>query len=236
MMSKEVQPLDLDAFVSFIEAVGERVLEMPLNDRGFLCETFLICLATANLSEIDFLFSKANVAVDDEAIWRLGMCSGGVNLFLASAFSLYITSAFVSVEPLTYLEGLEHLLDMALLICSRHYPREDEPLALIVLPTICDALAHLLEHRDDTAGVYNGASTRISALGSVLRSLGGGEDSMCDGYDALLRHRLSSTARRVLREMDGEQKTNGLEDAETRREYELVFCRLDGCSRLLYVR
>jgi hypothetical protein len=83
MMSKEVQPLDLDAFVSFIEAVGERVLEMPLNDRGFLCETFLICLATANLSEIDFLFSKANVAVDDEAIWRLGMCSGGVNLFLA---------------------------------------------------------------------------------------------------------------------------------------------------------
>jgi hypothetical protein len=76
---------------------------------------------------------------------------------------------------------------------------------------------------------------------------------MCDGYDALLRHRLSSTARRVLREvclrksvnlsawltvkqMDGEQKTNGLEDAETRREYELVFCRLDGCSRLLYVR
>lgn len=71
-----------------------------------------------------------------------------------AAFSLYITSALVSVEPLTYLEGLEHLLDMALLICSRHCPREDEPLALVVLPTICDALAHLLEHRDDTTGEH----------------------------------------------------------------------------------
>lgn len=82
MVSKGVQPLDLDAFAGFIEAVGERVLEMPLNDRGFLCENFLICLATANLSEIYFSFSKANVAIDDEAIWHLGMCGGGVNLFL----------------------------------------------------------------------------------------------------------------------------------------------------------
>lgn len=76
---------------------------------------------------------------------------------------------------------------------------------------------------------------------------------MCDEYAALLRRRLSSTARRVLREVrlrksmnlfawltvgqiDGEQKASGLEDAEPRREYELVFCRLDRCSRLLYVR
>ena len=61
----------------------------------------------------------------------------------------------MSVDPLTCLEGLEHLLDMVLLICSRHYSGEDEPLALIILPTICDALAHLLEHIDDTTGRRN---------------------------------------------------------------------------------
>lgn len=86
MMSKGVQPLDLDAFVDFIEAIGERVLDMPLNDRQFLCETLLTCLATANLSGIDLPFNRASVAVDDEALWRLGMCSGGVNLFLACKY------------------------------------------------------------------------------------------------------------------------------------------------------
>lgn len=86
MMSKGVQPLDLDGFVELIEAVGERVLEMPLNDRGFLCETFLTCLATARLSGIDFPFSNVNVAGDD-VIWRLGMCNGDVNLFLACKYA-----------------------------------------------------------------------------------------------------------------------------------------------------
>lgn len=59
------------------------------------------------------------------------------------------------MEPLTYLEGLEHLLDIALLICSRHYPPEVEPLALAVLPTICDALVHLVGNRDDTTGTQH---------------------------------------------------------------------------------
>lgn len=87
MMSKGVQPSDLDAFVGLIEAVGEQVLETPLNDRGLLCETFFVCLASANLFGIDLPFSKANMAIDDEAIWRLGMCSGGVNLLLTCKYS-----------------------------------------------------------------------------------------------------------------------------------------------------
>lgn len=141
---------------------------------------------------------------------------------------------------------------MALLICSRHYSREDEPLALIVWPAICDALAHLLEH-GDVAECLLGANTRILALSSVLRSLGSGEDegSTCDEYGALLKRRLSSTARRMLWEVclrrfmnlsglltveqtDGEQKGNVEEDRK--RKHELVICRLDGFSRLLYIR
>lgn len=88
IMSKGVRPLDLDALAEFIDAVGERVLEMPLNDRGFLCETFLICLATANLSGVDLPFCKVNVTADNEAIWRLGVCNGDVNLFLACKYGL----------------------------------------------------------------------------------------------------------------------------------------------------
>lgn len=87
MMSKGVRPSDLDTFVEFIEAIGERVLEVPRNGRSLLCETFLICLASANLSEIDLPFSKVTMAADEEAIWRLGMCSGDVNLFLACKYA-----------------------------------------------------------------------------------------------------------------------------------------------------
>ena len=86
MMSKGVQPSDLDTFVEFIETVGERVLEVPWSGRGFLCETFLICLASANLSGIDLPFSKATVVADEEAIWRVGMHSRDVNFFLACKY------------------------------------------------------------------------------------------------------------------------------------------------------
>lgn len=88
----------------------------------------------------------------------------------------------------------------------------------------------------------------MSALGNILQSLDSREDSICDGYDAMLKRRVSSTTRRVLREvcthksmglsvwltmkqMDGEPKGNG----EEKKEYELVFCRLDGFSHVLYV-
>ncbi|KAG9314489.1 hypothetical protein JVU11DRAFT_5286 [Chiua virens] len=153
MMFKGVNPLNMDPFVEFAEAVGERIFAMPANDRRLLHEVFLVFLAIANLSQTGFLISKVSLAADDEVIWHLGMYTGEVNLFVASAFALYITSSVISVEPLTYLEGLEYLLDIALLVCSRQYPREDEALALIVLPTICDALTRLLEFGDDTTVV-----------------------------------------------------------------------------------
>lgn len=129
-----------------------------------------------------------------------------------------------------------------LLICARQHSREDEPLALIVLPTICDALAHLLENKDDTtgkygltgkaplqrglSGAYTRANIRMAALGNVLRTLSSKDDS---GYDEMLRRRMP---RWLIGEEVGEER-----GARESKEYEVVFCRVDdGVSHLLYVR
>lgn len=36
-------------------------------------------------------------------------------------------------------------------------------------------------------------------------------------------------------QMDEQHETDGVEHGEARREHEMVFCQLDGISRLLYV-
>lgn len=87
VMSKGVQPTNLETIIEFIGVVGERVLEVPQDGRELLCETLLTYLASANLSENDLPFSKVTAVADEEAIWRLGMCSR-TNLFLACKFYL----------------------------------------------------------------------------------------------------------------------------------------------------
>ncbi|KIJ68301.1 hypothetical protein HYDPIDRAFT_24595 [Hydnomerulius pinastri MD-312] len=154
MVSRGVKALEQDMVVPLIEGIGEQVTKAPPNEKSIsgLRGLFLTCLATGNRSNPGFALSKASVASDYEAIWQLGIGGISSDLFLASAFSFYIISASPSVEPLTYLEAWDHLLDVILLICSHHYVSDEEPLALIIAPTVCDALSHLFHHADDMTG------------------------------------------------------------------------------------
>ncbi|KAF9229456.1 hypothetical protein BS17DRAFT_22191 [Gyrodon lividus] len=200
MISSGVDPLDQHIIVPLIDAVGEQVVEARLNNNlSGLCEIFLTCLATVERCKPGFSFDKASVASDCEAIWHIGMNGKSVNLFLASAFSLYVRSVPPRVERLTYLEAVDHLLDVTLLVCSRHYLSGDEPLALIIIPTICDALSHLLKHNDDNTSAYIWTNPRIPALRNVLQSLQRNDTSVNDEYLTLLKRRLLSTSTRLLR-------------------------------------
>ncbi|KIJ21622.1 hypothetical protein PAXINDRAFT_95165 [Paxillus involutus ATCC 200175] len=243
MISSGVDSLDQEVIVPFIDTVGDRVVESRLDNLSGLCEIFLVCLATVNRCKPGFSFGKASVASDCEAIWHIGRSGNSINLFVVSAFSLYITSVLPSVEPLTYLEALDHLLDVTLLICSHRYLSDDEPLGLIIIPTICDALSHLLKHNDDNTSAYIRTNPKLLALRNVLQSLRSNETSVNDRYFTLLKRSITSTATRLLDQMDSNRDggahvriaASTISENPSGPGHDLMFCRLNGTSHLLFV-
>ncbi|KIK95377.1 hypothetical protein PAXRUDRAFT_387795 [Paxillus rubicundulus Ve08.2h10] len=243
VISSGVDSLDREVIVPFIDAVGDRVMEPCLNNLSPLCEVFLVCLATVNRCKPGFSFGKASVVSDCDAVWHIGRRGKSDNLFVVSAFCLYIASGPPSVEPLTYLEALDHLLDAMLLICSHRYHSDDEPLGLIIIPTICDALSHLLKHNDDNTSAYIRTNPKLLALRNVLQSLRPNETSVNDRYFTLLRRRLTSTAAGLLRQMDSNYDggahvriaASAISENPSGPGHELMFCRLNGTSHLLFV-
>jgi hypothetical protein len=57
-------------------------------------------------------------------------------------------------DPLHCAEVWDYLRDTLLLVQSRHFLGDHEPLALLVCPTICRALSYLAAHMDQAASVF----------------------------------------------------------------------------------
>ncbi|TFY52613.1 hypothetical protein EVJ58_g9913 [Rhodofomes roseus] len=105
----------------------------------------------------------------DEAAWTLVLNAGvSDDLALAAAFSVYVcgTHNKCRLDALYFADGWNYLRDILLLVLTHHYLDVEEPLALLVAPSICMALTCLIASGDDRAGRY---SLRIFA--EILRRL-----------------------------------------------------------------
>lgn len=67
-----------------------------------------------------------------------------VDIYLA-AFSRYVLAIDSLCDAVNCAEAWDYLRDVLLLTISGHFLGEDEPLALIVCPVICQALLRLLQ-------------------------------------------------------------------------------------------
>ncbi|KAH7883719.1 hypothetical protein F5I97DRAFT_1577545 [Phlebopus sp. FC_14] len=235
MTSKGVKLLYQKDIADFIDAVGEQVLKALPHRTSKHSENFITCLAMINKHGPGFALKRFSPASDCEAIWKLGMSGKSTNLVLSAAFSSYITSKLLLPDALTCLEAWNHLIDIILLICSYNYILDDEPLALVFCPTICDALSHLLGHCDDNIVSYILTDPRTSALQSMLKCLQR-QDLISGRYFTLLKHRLSGTASRLLHQLgtagNNDQDMHGkTRPAEKTPEIssELIFYRHRGC-------
>jgi hypothetical protein len=69
-----------------------------------------------------------------------------------AAFAHYVIFAPDVRDTLCCVEAWDYCRDVLLLVLSRHFLGENEPLALTVCPSVCRALLRLLRQADSQAG------------------------------------------------------------------------------------
>jgi len=137
---------------------------------------------------------------NDGPIWEIVLTDGdSKDLVLASAFATYVcaTHQRCHLDALLYAEGWDYLRDVLLLILTHQFLDVEEPLALLVAPSICMALTFLITARSDrTVCILSSPWTMnlCIALKEMSRSIERGEDN----YHQHLWRRIESAATELL--------------------------------------
>ncbi|KAJ7169676.1 hypothetical protein C8R46DRAFT_1089624 [Mycena filopes] len=132
---------------------------------------------------------------NQESIWQFAITSIRSELDIASAFAHYITTSKSLCNPLCCAEAWRCLGEVFLLILKHHYIEEQEPLALLVCPTLCRALMRLLQ--------ADSASTQFMLSTPFTLNLCADLKSVCEGapsgeYFAFMKARLKMVGPRLL--------------------------------------
>ncbi|KAG2368290.1 hypothetical protein BDR07DRAFT_1372319 [Suillus spraguei] len=153
--------------IEFLEATIEYLRrESGEKQLPNLSTSFLSCLTAFQRGQPGIKICDAPLLLDTESIWRVAMDNTTPELALASAFALHIMLSRRLPGSLTQVEAWDYLRNVLLMIGSQDYLGDESPLALIVNPTICDALSLLLRHADEHAA--NPKFRRLSQLGQLL--------------------------------------------------------------------
>jgi hypothetical protein len=146
-----------------------------------LCTSFLSCLTAFQRGQPGIRVCDAPLLSDAESIWQLAMDNTTPKLALAcerrieiasrsshicsiAAFALHIILSRRLPESLTQVEAWDYLRDVLLMIGSQDYSGDESPLALVVNPTICNALSQLLRHADEHTGAHVPHYTALKSL------------------------------------------------------------------------
>ncbi|KAG1826091.1 uncharacterized protein BJ212DRAFT_1475431 [Suillus subaureus] len=150
-----VQISDQKLIIEFLEATMEylrhKSAEMQLQN---LSTSFLSCLTAFQRGQPGIRVCDAPLLSDIESIWQVAMDNTAPELALASAFALHIILSRRLPDSLTQAEAWDFLRNVLLMIGSQDYFGDESPLALVVNPTICDALSQLLRHADEHTGAH----------------------------------------------------------------------------------
>nr|GAT47867.1 predicted protein [Mycena chlorophos] len=161
-----------------------------------------------------------------DKLWKLAML-GPRAVYLVGAFAHHLCTAETLPSSLYCAEAWRHLGETLLLILKHHYIDEQEPLALLVSPTICRALVRLLQ--TEPAGRQYMLSTPLTmnicdALNSTLAA------TQCDEYGSLLRSQLGLVGPGFLEAIKNKSSIEGSVQGR------VIFYRLeDGAGRLAIV-
>ncbi|KAJ7139919.1 hypothetical protein C8R44DRAFT_765765 [Mycena epipterygia] len=137
-----------------------------------------------------------------ESIWRFVMTSLPSELGIASSFAHYITTSDCLCNPLYCAEAWRYLGEVLLLTLKRHYIEEQEPLALLICPTVCGALIRLLQ-ADSAAAQFMLSTPFTLNLCADLKSVCEGTRS--EEYFVVMKERLDKIGGRLLDQVSSGQ-------------------------------
>ncbi|KAJ7630732.1 hypothetical protein FB45DRAFT_1151654 [Roridomyces roridus] len=151
------------------------------------------------------------------------------DLAVASSFAHYITTSQALCSPLSCAQAWRHLGDCLALILRNHYAGEQEPLALLVCPTICSALIRLLR-ADPTSTRFMISTPFTLNLCADLKAVCGGARS--GQYFDVMKERLATLGPRLLDQILRKSRNEDLPDSVESTPMRLLFYRMHGLSHL----
>ncbi|KAG2121069.1 uncharacterized protein F5147DRAFT_664191 [Suillus discolor] len=191
-----VQISNQKLIIEFLEATVEYLRrESAEKELPNLSASFLSCLTAFQRGQPGIKVCDAPLLSDAESIWQVAMDNTTPELALASAFALHIILSRRLPDSLTQVEAWDYLRNVLLMIGSQDYLGDESPLALVVNPTICDALSQLLKHADEHAAMVMQSSPWTSHLQSALQRIQSSDDCPnLDDYSSWLKKRISKPA------------------------------------------
>ncbi|KAG2077160.1 hypothetical protein BDR04DRAFT_650550 [Suillus decipiens] len=150
-----VQISNQKLIIEFLEATME-YLRRESGEKQLLnlSTSFLSCLTAFQRGQPGIKICDAPLLSDAESIWQAAMNNAIPEIALASAFALHIILCRRLPGSLTQVEAWDYLRNVLLMIGSQDYLGDESPLALVVSPTICNALSLLLRHADEHTGAH----------------------------------------------------------------------------------
>lgn len=201
-----------------------------------LSASFLSCLTAFQRGQPGVRVCDAPLLSDAESIWQIAMDNTNPKLALASAFALHIILSRRLPESLTQVEAWDYLRNVLLMIGSQDYLGDESPFALVVSPTICNALLQLLRHADEHTVVMMQSSPWTSHLQSVLQRIRSSDDRPdLDDYLSWLKKRISKPAEDLMDQIAQTTRTDTRELRQATPAIDIIPCRIDGLFQLVCV-
>lgn len=172
-MGKSDAKLHRQTVTSFLAAITTYLSEPPssLDATDILLDALLLALFSVEGAPV-FEDSHTLRLWDDETLCNVVFASGSSNLLVTGeyhcgsflphltktfkgAFTHYLRSILPrrASDPLLIVESWSHIRDSLLLVMAGQYiGGDDEPLALVISPSFCYALLHILGYADALSG------------------------------------------------------------------------------------
>ncbi|KAJ6519617.1 hypothetical protein C8R45DRAFT_952109 [Mycena sanguinolenta] len=170
-----------------------------------------------------------------ESLWQFAITASSSELSIASSFAHYIITSEVLCNSLYCAEAWSYIGEILLLVLKHHYIEEQEPLALLICPTLCAALIRLLQ-ADATSTQFMLSTPFTLNLCADLKSVCEGDGS--GEYWAFMKERLNKIGGCLL-----DQIRNSLSQSVTPETIpeqsqipmQLSFYRMHGISHLVFI-
>ncbi|KAG2159577.1 uncharacterized protein EDB93DRAFT_1073996 [Suillus bovinus] len=195
-----VQISNQKLIIDFLEATMEYLRrESAERELPNLSASFLSCLTAFQRGQPGIRVCDAPLLSDAESVWQVATDSTTPELAIASAFALHIILSRRLPDSLTQVEAWDYLRNVLLMIASQDYLGDESPLALVVNPTICNALSQLLRHADEHTTAMMQSSPWTSHLQSVLQRIQSSDNCPnLNDYSSWLKKRISKPATNLM--------------------------------------
>ncbi|KAL6302231.1 hypothetical protein BKA93DRAFT_794093 [Sparassis latifolia] len=214
---------------------------------GADCSVMLRDSLLTSLTVVEPLLSQDGVdrLWDIDVVWQMAMESPPTNLLVASSFAAYVVTTAPSrnQDVLACSEAWDYLRDVLLLVLSHQFLGDEEPLALLVCPMVCQALSSLIHSAISATLQYILSSPWTMNLCTELQQLANASSSDDSTYTSVLRDRTLPFAEALLFHVtdilrSGVCRTETMvrnSDKQSRTGSCLIACRIDSVPRLILV-